>query len=87
MRVFIIVMALGLSGMVAQGQVTKPKTPVKTNTVTKTINANGYTVNAVITPYKNCWMYLGTYYGKNKILVDSAWFNNNSEATFKGDKK
>ena len=87
MRVFIAVLAFSLTGIAAQGQVTKSKTPVKTNTKVKTINTNGYTVNAVITPYKNCWMYLGTYYGKNKILVDSAWFNNNSEATFKGDKK
>src|SRR4029077_1294240 len=54
------------------------------NTVAK---EDGYAVNAVLKPYKNCWMYLGTYYGKNKILADSAWFNEKSEAVFKGNKK
>ncbi|HRH60650.1 MAG TPA: redoxin domain-containing protein, partial [Chitinophagaceae bacterium] len=37
--------------------------------------------------YKNCWMYLGTYYAKNKILSDSAWLNEKSEGVFKSDKK
>src|SRR5204863_479505 len=48
---------------------------------------NGYLVNAVIKPYKNCWMYLGSYYGKSKILVDSAYFNDKSEGIFKGATK
>lgn len=48
---------------------------------------SGYQVNATIQPYKNCQMYLGSYYGKNKILVDSAFVNDKSQAVFKGDKK
>ncbi|MEP7317160.1 MAG: redoxin domain-containing protein [Panacibacter sp.] len=87
MRVFFVIMAISLVITAAQGQVVQSKTPVKTNTATKKMSTDGYTIKAVVAPYKNCWMYLGTYYGKNKILADSAWFNNNSEATFKGDKK
>jgi len=46
-----------------------------------------YSIHAQITPYKNCRIYLGTYYGKNKILADSAWVNGAGEATFEGNKK
>ncbi len=92
MRAFNIFLAFCFSASVAAAQTIKANPPVKTNTtvnkpVVKSSFENGYTVKAVIAPFKNCWMYLGTYYGKNKILVDSAWFNNNSEATFTGDKK
>src|SRR5690242_2390321 len=60
----------------------------KNSTSAKTINtANGYEIKVTLLPYKNCWMYLGSYYGKNKILADSAWFNERSEATFKGETK
>ncbi|MEP6844728.1 MAG: redoxin domain-containing protein [Panacibacter sp.] len=48
---------------------------------------DGYKVDALIKPYKNCWMYLGSYYGKNKILVDSAYFNDKSQGIFKGNTK
>lgn len=61
------------------------KTTVKNPNSAKT--SNGYEIKVTIAPYKNCWMYLGSYYGKNKILADSAWFNEKSEATYKGDKK
>lgn len=66
-------------GFCATAQSNPPKNAVK--------NENGYVINAVLKPYKNCWVYLGTYYAKNKILADSAWFNEKSEAVFKGDKK
>ena len=48
---------------------------------------DGYSVQVKLQPYKNCWMYLGTYYAKNKILSDSAWLNDKGEGVFKGDKK
>lgn len=48
---------------------------------------NGYEIKTVLKPYTNCWIYLGTYYGKNKILADSAWFNEKSEGVFKGPSK
>jgi len=60
----------------------------KKSTPPKTVNTtNGYEIKVTLQPYKNCWMYLGSYYGKNKILADSAWFNEKSEATFKGENK
>lgn len=53
----------------------------------KNTETNGYLIHATIKPYKNTWMYLGSYYGQNKILTDSAWFDDNSEGIFKGNKK
>lgn len=47
----------------------------------------GYNIPVSITPYKNCWIYLATYYGKYKNIVDSVWFNDKSSGVFKGDKK
>ena len=79
MRNFVVVFVYFLCcfSALAQGSATKPA--VKKD--------NSYLISATIKPYKNCWMYLGSYYGKNKVLVDSAYFNANSQATFKGDKK
>src|SRR5215831_16528951 len=62
------------------------KNTVKNPSPSKT-ELNAYEIKVTLLPFKNCWMYLGSYYGKNKILADSAWFNEKSEATFKGDKK
>ncbi|RXK83822.1 TlpA family protein disulfide reductase [Filimonas effusa] len=47
----------------------------------------GYNIPLTITPLKNCWVYMGCYYGKFKNLVDSAWVNENSKAVFKGKSK
>ena len=38
------------------------------------------------TPLKNTKIYLGSYFGKGKILSDSAWLNDKSEGVFKGKK-
>lgn len=56
------------------------------NKNTPTANA-GYNIPLTITPLKNCWVYMGCYYGKFKNLVDSAWVNEKSEAVFKGKSK
>jgi thiol-disulfide isomerase/thioredoxin len=48
--------------------------------------SNGYDITAT-TNYKNVKIYLGSYYGKRKILVDSAIANTKGIAIFKGDKK
>lgn len=76
-------LALFISFFVAgivTAQTTKTKAPVKKA-------EDGYRIDAVLKPYKNCWMYLGSYYGKNKILIDSAYVNANSQVVFKGDQK
>ncbi len=85
MRKFIIFLGFIAISLFAAAQTNAGQIKVKTPTITN--KADGYTINAEIKPFKNCWMYLGSYYGKNKILVDSAFFNNNSEAVFKGEKK
>ncbi|MBS1730490.1 MAG: DUF5106 domain-containing protein [Bacteroidetes bacterium] len=48
---------------------------------------NGYYIPITLTPYKNAKIYLGTYYGKNKILVDSCMLNEKSEGLFSGSAK
>lgn len=48
---------------------------------------NGYYIPVTITPYRDAKIYLGTYYGKNNILVDSCMLNEKSEGLFSGDKK
>jgi thiol-disulfide isomerase/thioredoxin len=48
---------------------------------------NGYEIKVTLKPFKNQYIYLGHYYGKQLPIIDSALLNNNSEAVFKGDKK
>lgn len=54
---------------------------------TLTAGDAGYEIETQILPYKNTKMYLGSYYGKNKVLVDSTLFNEDAKGVFKGDKK
>lgn len=46
----------------------------------------GYYIT-VTTDYKNAKIYLGDYYGKRKLLADSAMSNEKGVAVFNGDKK
>lgn len=46
----------------------------------------GYEITAT-TDYKNATVYLGDYYKKNRLVVDSAKANSNGVAVFKGSKK
>ncbi len=46
----------------------------------------GYEIK-ITTDYKNARMYLGDYYGKNKLLADSAMSDNKGIAVFKGKTK
>jgi len=48
--------------------------------------AQGYEIKVKLTPFKNQYIYLGSYYGKQLPIVDSALLNDNSEATFKGSQ-
>jgi len=48
---------------------------------------NGYEIKVTLKPYKNQYIYLGHYYGKQLPIIDSALLNEKSEAVFKGDKK
>jgi thiol-disulfide isomerase/thioredoxin len=46
----------------------------------------GKQISITLTPLKNCWVYIGSYYGKGKALVDSAYLNEKSVGIFKGNK-
>ena len=58
----------------------------KPNAAKEAVN-KGYNIPITLTPYKNCYIYLGSYYGKGKTLSDSAWLNDKSEGIFKGNEK
>src|SRR4051812_35858279 len=48
---------------------------------------SGYNIPITLTPFKNTWVYLGSHFGKYKNMADSAWLNEKSQGTFKGNKK
>ncbi len=50
-------------------------------------STGGYNIATTITPFKNGWLYLATYFGKNLILVDSARTDAESHSVFKGSNK
>jgi len=82
-HLFIIVgLFFCLSATAQKNKVVKDKKTTSTQQVTK-----GRNIPITITPYKNCWIYLGSYFGKNKVLADSTWLNENSQGVFKSDEK
>ncbi|MGZ3847028.1 MAG: DUF4369 domain-containing protein, partial [Flavisolibacter sp.] len=48
---------------------------------------NGYEIKVTLKPFKNQYIYLGHYYGKQLPIIDSAMLNDKSQAVFKGNKK
>ncbi|HEY9362440.1 MAG TPA: DUF5106 domain-containing protein [Chitinophagaceae bacterium] len=48
---------------------------------------DGYKINVTLKPFKNQYIFLGHYYGKQLPIIDSALLNEKGEAVFKGDKK
>lgn len=59
----------------------------KTAATTKPTTVSGKHIAITLTPLKNCWVYLGSYYGKGKALVDSAYLDEKSMGVFKGPNK
>ncbi|MFP5039498.1 redoxin domain-containing protein [Parasediminibacterium sp. JCM 36343] len=49
--------------------------------------SSGSHIAITLKPYKNIWVYIGSYYGKGKTLVDSAFLDENSKGVFKPAKK
>jgi thiol-disulfide isomerase/thioredoxin len=47
----------------------------------------GYQIKVTLKPFKNQYIYLGHYYGKQLPIIDSVKLNEKSEAIFKGPKK
>ncbi|MDQ6608738.1 MAG: DUF5106 domain-containing protein [Bacteroidota bacterium] len=48
---------------------------------------NGYEIKVTLTPFKDQYIYLGHYYGKQLPIIDSVKLNANSEGIFKGPNK
>ncbi len=48
---------------------------------------NGYEIKVTLKPFKNQYIYLGHYYGKQMPIIDSVKLNANSEGIFKGAQK
>ncbi len=49
--------------------------------------AKGRNISITLTPLKNCKVYLGSYMGKGRVLVDSTMLNEKSHGVFKGPDK
>ncbi len=47
----------------------------------------GYEIKVTLKPFRNQYIYLGHYYGKQLPIIDSVLLNNKSEGTLKGSKK
>jgi len=48
---------------------------------------NAYEIKVTLKPFKNQYIYLGHYYGKQLPIIDSVLLNDKSEGIFKGAKK
>jgi len=60
------------------------------NTKAKTITSAapvGHSIEIVLKPYQNIKIYIGTNYGRNRVLADSALLNEKSEGVFKSKTK
>jgi thiol-disulfide isomerase/thioredoxin len=60
------------------------------NTKAKTITSAapvGHSIEIVLKPYQNTKIYIGTNYGRNRVLADSALLNEKSEGVFKSKTK
>ena len=53
----------------------------------KPATAKGRNISITLTPLKNCKVYLGSYYGKGRALVDSTYLDDKSQGVFKGADK
>lgn len=49
--------------------------------------AQGYEIKVTLKPFKNQWIYLGHYYGKQLPIIDSVKLNAASEGVFRGKNK
>ncbi len=83
MRFKLLVLLTVFSGGLLMAQPKKGNTKIAT-----VVNPadTGHHIAITMTPFKNQKVYLGCYYGKNKVLVDSTVVNDKSEGLFKGEK-
>ena len=50
-------------------------------------NPAGRRISIKLKPLTNCKVYIGSYYGKSLVLVDSTMLDANGQGVFKGDTK
>ncbi len=75
--IFLVFLCSGLS--LAAQQKTAPAKPQAA--------ASGRNISITLTPLKNCKVYLGSYMGKGRALVDSTMLNEKSQGVFRGNTK
>lgn len=80
MKKLIFIFLIGLCTNVVTNAQTKKANPAP-------VKGNGYEIPIQIKPYQNAKIYLGTNYGKNRVLADSCLLNAKSEGVFKGTNK
>lgn len=66
---------------------TTATTFAQTGTAPKPAPAAGYEIKVTLKPFKNEYIYLGHYYGKQLPIIDSVKLNERSEGVFRGNKK
>ena len=81
---------VGLAGFLLPlcliAQNTKGTQTAKAKTITSAAVV-GHSIEIVLKPYQNTKIYIGTNYGKNKVLADSALLNAKSEGVFESKTK
>ncbi len=85
MRFKLLLLFTVISGGLLIAQPKKTTTKPKTATVVNAVDT-GHHISVTVKPFKNQKVYLGCYYGKNKVLVDSTVVNENSQGVFSGAK-
>ncbi|HEX7846516.1 MAG TPA: DUF4369 domain-containing protein, partial [Chitinophagaceae bacterium] len=51
------------------------------------LGQNSYEIKVTFKPFKDQYIYLGHYFGKQYPIIDSVKLDANSQAVFKGNKK
>ena len=60
---------------------------IKKTSPTATNTKLGHSIQITMKPYQNIKLYIGTNYGKNKVLADSCLLNEKSEGVFESKQK
>lgn len=80
------IIAISIFSLVFLFSTTVHAQAVKKQPLTKT-GPVGHNIEITLKPYKNTKVYLGTNYGQNRVLADSAILNDASLGYFKGKEK
>ncbi len=81
----VLLLTMGFAGTAQVKKTTAPK--AKVPLPKSSAGKGGHQIDITLTPLKNCKIYLGSYLGSGKALVDSAMLDANSKGVFKGPNK